>query len=648
MDSGNVSIDRRVFLVVRDGTRLAVTLYLPAGDGPFPAVLESVPYRKDDDCTARDWVTFTYLAERGFAGVRLDIRGSGASEGIISDEYPMQEQEDALDVLRWIADQDWCTGRVGMWGISWGGFSALQTAMLQPPELGAICAVHATHDRFACDVHYTGGSLHLAESLDWPGSMVPLNALPPDPDIVGDGWYDMWMDRLENTPQWLPTWLRHQHRDQYWLHGSPCSDYPSINAPTLLIGGWLDPYVDGILAMLEHLDAPRRAIIGPWGHFRPSTGVPSPTYDHLDLMARWFGHHLRGDANGAMDEPLATVFVRSAPPYDAERVTGYWRAEPTWPPTDGTTWTLPFSDLNHDQTTWNGPQWVGSHAPFWDRGGWGSEPDPSSEAALFFETAPLAEPVEILGTPEIDALVVVDTAVGLIAARLLVVTPQGEAHLICRGSRNLAFRDSLSSPSPVVPGSQITVRFPLQAASAIIPAGWRLRLALAGADFPVAWPPGQRFTLQVDPGQSQLLLPIVPVRSDAYNLTFTEDHQAMDSSVEVLESESAWSVTRNGDVTTFHKEVAASEIQPERADLQYENRQRIDISVADLDPASIDARTRAEVSLHRPGWHVQTAGVVEITADAGAFYLTIELTARHNGLEIWSRQWRDVIDREWA
>ena len=185
-----VRIDRRVFVPMTDGVRIGVTLYLPDSprDGPFPAVVESVPYRKDEDFFANDWRTYAYMAGKGFAGVRVDVRGTGASEGIATDEYTAREMADTLEILTWAAGQDWCNGSVGMWGISWGGFSALQAAMARPPELKAIVAAHATHDRFASDVHYVGGSLHAAEQADWPGLMVAYNGLPPDPDIVGDRW----------------------------------------------------------------------------------------------------------------------------------------------------------------------------------------------------------------------------------------------------------------------------------------------------------------------------------------------------------------------------------------------------------------------------------------------------------------------------
>jgi hypothetical protein len=646
-----VRIDRRVFVEISDGTRIALTTYTPdaAGDGPFPAVVESLPYRKDDDCTSRDWTTYAYLASRGLAGVRLDIRGTGASTGVIENEYTGQEQSDTLEVMRWLADQDWCTGNLGMWGISWGGFSSLQTAMLRPPELKAIVPMHATHDRFACDVHYTGGSLHAAEQVDWPTSMVATNGLPPDPDIVGDGWCEEWLERLERTPQWAYEWLRHQRRDDYWLHGSPCADYESIACPTLLIGGWLDGYVDGMLALAEHLTCPTRTVIGPWGHYRPATGVPAPTLDHLDLMARWFEHHLRGDDNGIMDLPQAAVFVRTEPPYDGARVAGYWRAEPSWPPADRETMELGLAGLSHDRLVWSGPQWVGGHAPAWDRAGIGSiDSTADDSASLCFETTPLREPIEILGWPEVEVTVTSDRAVGLVAARLLMVSPEGEAHLICRGNRNLAFPLDLSTSTRVEAGASMTIRFPLLAASATVPAGWRLRLALAGADFPVVWPPGERFTLTVDPDESKLLLPVVPARPETDNLAWVESEPPPSPPTFTPFEDRTWSVTRDQGVTTYRREIAGTEEQPERSNLTYDSRQQWEVAVADEDPATTRVWSQNEIRLERPGWKVGTIGSLEMTADAETFHLIVELKALHDGAQIWERRWDEEIPREWA
>ncbi len=636
---------------MQDGTRLGLTLYLPdaQGDGPFPTVVESVPYRKDDAFHSTDWRTYAYLAQEGFAGVRIDIRGTGASQGVITDEYAMQEQLDTLEVFRWVESQPWSTGKIGMWGVSWGGFSALQTAMLQPPQLKAIAPVHATHDRYACDVHYTGGSLHAQEQVDWPPSMVVCNALPPDPEIFGEGWFEEWMRRLEDTPQWPATWLRHQVRDAYWLHGSPCADYGAIECPTLLIGGWLDGYVDGMLALAEHLDCERRVVIGPWGHYRPATGVPAPTLDHFRLLSRWFGHHLRGDDNGVMDMPLASIFVREQPPYDGDRVVGHWRGEASWPPADAGTLALGLEHLGHDSLTWSGPQWVGRHAPAWDLAGIGSSSSDADDAvSMIFESPPLGSAAEILGTPILEVSVTSNQRVGLIAARLLAVDPTGDAHLISRGSHNLAVTDDLSGARSIEAGQPSDLTFPLMATSAVIPKGWSIRLAISGADFPVVWPPGEAFTLSVDPTRSTLTLPTVPTRLPSTILSLREAPAPPTPPATTIRGERHSELTHQRGVTTYTRSVVDTEHLPERADLTLDSSQTWSISVGDTDPASTRAWSEATTSLSRPGWMAAAVGRFELTADAHDLYLSIDLTATLNGVEVFENHWDAQIGRELA
>ena len=115
---------------MQDGVRLSARIWLPedAEQDPVPAILEYIPYRKDDATAVRDAGIHPYFAGHGYASVRVDLRGSGDSEGILLDEYLPQEQEDGVEVIRWLAAQEWCSGSVGMIGKSWGGFNGLQIA----------------------------------------------------------------------------------------------------------------------------------------------------------------------------------------------------------------------------------------------------------------------------------------------------------------------------------------------------------------------------------------------------------------------------------------------------------------------------------------------------------------------------------------
>ncbi len=150
-----------------DGVRLSATLYMPDNAKPgekFPALLEYLPYRKDDATAARDYPIHTYFAARGYVSARVDIRGFGSSEGVPTDrEYSLQEQLDGEQVIAWLASQPWSNGKVGMFGISWGGFNSIQMAMRHPPALKAILAVDATDALFHDDVHYVDGLMHFDE-----------------------------------------------------------------------------------------------------------------------------------------------------------------------------------------------------------------------------------------------------------------------------------------------------------------------------------------------------------------------------------------------------------------------------------------------------------------------------------------------------
>ena len=185
--------------------------------------------------------------------MRVDIRGSGDSDGLLTDEYTEQELQDALEVSRWIAAQPWCTGVVGMMGISWGGFNSLQVAALRPPALKAIISLCSTDDRYADDAHYMGGCL-LNENLHWGSILMAYNAYPPDPQLVGERWRRMWLERLEGATPFPALWMGHQRRDAFWRHGSVCEDYGQIACPVYAVGGWADGYSNAVPRLLEGLD----------------------------------------------------------------------------------------------------------------------------------------------------------------------------------------------------------------------------------------------------------------------------------------------------------------------------------------------------------------------------------------------------------
>lgn len=325
-----------VLIPLPDGTRLYARIWRPLTDEPVPALLEYLPYRLTDWTAPRDWQRHPWYAGHGYASVRVDVRGHGNSEGMPTDEYSQVELADGVEVVEWLAAQPWCSGKVGMFGISWGGFNSLQIAALAPEPLKAIVTVCSTDDRYDNDVHYMGGSVLAVDMHAWAATMLAFVSRPPDPVHVGEVmWRDMWVKRLEAVDPFVHTWLSHQTRDAYWRHGSACEDYGAIRAAVLAVGGWHDPYRDTVLRLVENLPPDRvRGLIGPWSHQYPDRGLPpGPAIGFLQETLRWWDHWLRDKDTGAMATPVLRSYVMDAhpPATTYPSLPGRWVGDPAWP-----------------------------------------------------------------------------------------------------------------------------------------------------------------------------------------------------------------------------------------------------------------------------------------------------------------------------
>ena len=355
----------------------------------------------------------TWFAGHGYAGVRVDLRGSGESQGILTDEYTEQEQADCVEVIAWLAAQPWCTGKVGMMGDSWSGFNALQVAALRPPALAAIASCFASDDRFADDVHYRGGLVEPMDMAHWSTCMHAWQARPPDPEVVGEGWRELWMARLEQPP-WIAHWLAHQRRDAYWQNGSVRDRYDQIECAVMCVAGWTDGYTDAALRLMGGLTTPRRALIGPWGHNDPVHGNPGPAVGILSEFVRWWDRWLKGIKNGVDAEPMVVAWMQDSVPPAAnlEQRPGRWVAEERWPSPLLRPLTLALGDGDLGGAPAAGvTRSVGSvQTVGLDGGAWcadGRSADlPVDQAAddarsLTFTGALLAEPLEILGFTQV-------------------------------------------------------------------------------------------------------------------------------------------------------------------------------------------------------------------------------------------------------
>jgi uncharacterized protein len=525
--------ERHVWIPMADGVRLAASLYLPASRNPCPVLLEALPYRKDD-VTAGDRAGYRRLAgEHGYAVARVDLRGTGSSEGVATDEYPPQEQADLCRVIAWLAAQPWSTGAVGMYGTSYSGFNSLQVAAERPPALKAIVAIYATDDRYTDDVHYVGGALRLLDLVDYPLYMVALNALPPVPALAGAGWRERWRERVEGLEPWLLRWLHEQVDGPYWRHGSLRPAYERIACPTMLVAGWADGYRNATFRVLERLRVPTRLLLGPWSHMATDGSLPGPRIDLVPELVRWWDRWLRGRRNGVDTAAPVTVFVRQAtrPAPDLAEVAGTWRDEPAWPPQRATELALPLGsgrDRLEVRPDVGAAAWIdcAGHLPF------GQPDDQRVDDAwsLTFDW-PLEAELEVLGHPRLRVRVAASTPVAFLSAKLGDVFPDGTSALVARGFLNLTHRRSHAEPAPLEP-----VELALHATSWVFPAGHRLRLSLAGADWPNAVPPppvvltverdGSALTLPVLRGPSPLPAPTLPPPSGGRTLSPLDSPQS--------------------------------------------------------------------------------------------------------------------------
>lgn len=649
-----------------DGTRLAARIWLPvdAETDPVPGVLEYIPYRKNDLTSMRDVPHYNYIAGNGYACVRVDLRGSGESEGVLRDEYLQQELDDGAEVISWIADQSWCSGKVGMIGISWGGFNGLQIAAMRPPALGAIITLCSTDDRYADDVHHMGGCL-LGDNLSWASTMLSHNSSPPDPEIVGEDWRKMWKQRLEGSGLWLAKWLRHQRRDDYWRHGSVCEDYSAISCPVMAVSGWADGYSNAVFRLMENLDVPRRGLIGPWRHLYPHLGKPGPAIGFLQEELRWWDHWLKGVDTGVDSDPLLTLWMQdSVPPTtDYEVRPGRWVYEQSWPSPNREDRVLHLargrllSDNTEDDRgplSIQSPLSCGLFAGKWCS--YGDPPDlPHDQreddgGALVFETDPLVEVMEILGPPVVELAVSVNRPQAMVAVRLSDVLEDGRATRVTYGLLNLAQRDSAAEPEPLEPGRKYRIRVPMNDVAQNFPVGHRLRLSVSTVYWPLAWPSPEPVELTVYPEESRLVVPVRPRQAlDPARSPFAEPEAGPPVDRTVIRApEQSWNVVRDlvRDESTLEVVNDVGAYRIDAIDLEIETRAEEKYSYRADDYGSLRGETIWKRRFRRGDWEVRTIAHTVLTSDERSFRIQAQLDAYEGDARVHSKSWDQSIERD--
>ncbi|MDT8388175.1 MAG: CocE/NonD family hydrolase [Thiogranum sp.] len=646
-----------------DGARLAARIWMPEGADaqPVPAILEYIPYRKRDGVRLRDETMHPWFAGHGYACLRVDIRGSGDSDGVLTDEYLQQELDDGVAILEWLAQQSWCDGRVGIIGISWGGFNGLQLAALQPPQLKAVVSVCSTDDRYADDVHYMGGCL-LGDNLSWASTMFAYNSLPPDPDLVGDGWRDTWFERLRNSGLWLDTWLQHQHRDAYWRHGSICEDHSRVRVPVMAVSGWADGYSNAVFRLLRDLPGPRLGLIGPWSHRYPHLGLPGPAIGFLQECLRWWDYWLKDIDTGIMTEPaLRAWMLDSMPPSTTyHQRYGRWVGEPAWPSPNIEP--LVFMLAEHRLTdagtevaekalALQSPLSTGLFAGKWCS--YSATPDlPHDQreedgGALLFTGAPLEETLEILGAPVVELEVSASRPVAMIAIRLSDMRPDNKVARVTYGLLNLTHRDSHAEPTPLEIDRRYRVRVQLNDVAQSFPRGHRLRVAISSSYFPLAWPPPTSTRLRIYTGTSRLILPVRAPREQV--IAFPPAESPPTGRLRQIKSgQHNWRVIRelDKDFSTLEVVNDGGLYRLEEIDLVVQRKAEEWYSYQADDFESPRGETIWRRGLRRRGWSISTITRTVLHCDQNNFYLDAELDAYEADRRVYSRNWNRCIARK--
>ncbi|MGW5275479.1 CocE/NonD family hydrolase [Streptomyces sp. NPDC004044] len=646
-----------VWIPLPDGTRLYARIWRPVTDEPVPALLEYLPYRLSDWTAPRDRQRHPWYAGHGYASVRVDARGHGNSEGLPGDAYDETGPADGVAVVHWLAGQEWCSGRVGMFGISWGGSISLRIAALAPEPLKAIVTVCSTDDRYDNDVHYMGGSV-LAVGMHARAATTPaFAARPPDPAHVGDGWKAMWLKRLEAVHPPVHTWLAHRTRDAYWTHGSVCEDYSAIEANVLAVGGWHDPYRDTVLRLVAHLDPAKvRGLIGPWSHQYPDRGLPpGPSIGFLQETLRWWDQHLKDEDTGVMSEPLLRSWISEShrPATVYETLPGRWVGDTSWPSKNVAM--IAYALQGGPQAV-RSPQQTGLDAgrlvPFGNDADLPPDQRDEDAKSVSFEFPVEDAPIEILGRPRVKLRIRMDVPRGQAIVRLCDVTPDGASTLVTRGVLNLSARHGHDRSDDWTPGATEDVTFELNGIGHTFSPGHRIRLAVSSSYWPWIWPQAGSAGFTLDADGSLVELP-VRHRTEEPSITFEEAEHA-EPLVVVLpvtldEPRPERLVIRDVAKGEWRLEVdpryGGTRVHPDGLEFTEDGVDAY--TIQENDPLSARTRSDWTIRLHRPemAWDVRIETRSEISADEHDFLTSDEMVCKDGDEIVFHRTWVKRIPR---
>jgi len=548
----NCRVIKDVHVPTRDGTKLAVDIYLPADrEGPFPALLAMSPYGKNsqrqllpapvgarvtDLCAEAGWTNDLIAA--GYAHVIADTRGSGQSGGTFYRMYSEQESLDGYDLVEWIAAQSWCDSNVGMLGISYFGTIQLVVAASRPPHLKAIAALEATTDQYLACYHggvpdgfyselphggmsnNTGSGMILREPRSWSIENLPedevrkrVARLESNPDLIQYNMFWSILDAPARNTIFFDILLNPFKDSEYWW--SP--DLAKIDIPVLCGCAWYPDcgpkFVRGPTQIWRNVRGPKKMLMAPAGW------LERPYWQFHQQMIRWFDHWLKGEENGVMEEAPVQLWINGA-----ERQ----RDEQEWP-LARTCWTNYYLST-HRRLDRDAPRF----GPIEPDGYLQSPPLTSRDiAGLVYSTGPQRADLELTGPVALYVHASLDAEDGWFKATLLDISPDGAAREVTHGHLRCSHRkldDARSTESipvhlhtqaahqPVVPGEVAEYAIELYPVSHVFLKGHELAIRISSGDLP-----GVGFSFHMMPGRtiayriyrdamrpSRLLVPVIP------------------------------------------------------------------------------------------------------------------------------------------
>ncbi|MDP2904978.1 MAG: CocE/NonD family hydrolase [Candidatus Omnitrophota bacterium] len=648
---------QRSHVTMPDGVKLAVTFFRPVAKLPnekFPIVIEMVPYRKDDIFYGRDFPIYKYLAERGIAGARIDVRGTGSSGGRFVDrEYSDAELNDLEFCIAEFSRLPWCNGKIGLQGKSWSAFNALMMAMRQPAALKAILVVHGSEDLYANDVHNIDGILHIDL---FTMEVETENIMPAWPDYAIDKEY--LRDRFDQKP-WIFNYLRHQRDGKFWRDGrSLFTAYDKVNIPVYTIGGLLDGYRDYVISILDNVGGTVKAEIGPWNHDWPNGGSPGPNYNGWQTAVRWWKQWLCGEETGILNEPKFTIFVRDTVPARDDYVVtpGEFRSFDNWPLPDQSPQVFYFAGAGSLVETPQKPQEFNmkySPAAGAKVGTWWGERTPDMrnkmEGAIIFDSVPLEKEKILIGQPKALLKVASDAPLANWVVLLEDVHPDGSVTFVTGAAVSGAQRKSRTDPSFIPPNTFFDLDVKLHFTTYTFAPGHKVRVVISNSLFPMLWPTPYLMNTRLAGGSdvSRIILPFVSSLGKPSDfllkpadLSSPKDLREIgghvgDPPLPSIKKEKGWVIT--------HQEEGTSWAVGENKYVEHES---ISYRVNELNPAMAGFSGKGDMSIEMPGRKIEIFATIDIESDMKYFNVRVTRKILENGKLRAQKQWKEKIKRD--